>query len=254
MVFRVTAAGDAQIRPLTREDMPNKLDPLGDRRPRRGGVTGQRPMRVLLVDDHDITRAAVSALLRTQGAKVADLRTGEAALAVAIAFRPAVAIVDVTPADARGFVIADRLQALPDGRAAVLTSSVDRSRFAFRLDNYRFIAKADLCVQNIYPVTGQFPGEEMTTTPYDQPRHAYLASWLPFIRHYIEMVLAMAVGMFALMPLWPVALHAVGAPHLLDRAEPMALVMATDMVIGMGVVVMTVLTLRSGGFDSRVRR
>jgi hypothetical protein len=62
----------------------------------------------------------------------------------------------------------------------------------------------------------------MTTTPYDQRRRVHLASWLPFIRHYIEMMLTMAVGMFALMPLRPIALHAVGAPHLLDRAEPMA--------------------------------
>jgi hypothetical protein len=31
----------------------------------------------------------------------------------------------------------------------VLTSSANRRRFASRLDNYRFVAKADLCVQNI---------------------------------------------------------------------------------------------------------
>jgi hypothetical protein len=68
---------------------------------------------------------------------------------VAIAFRPAVAIIDVTPADARGFVIADELQALPDGPAVVLTSSADRRRFASRLGSYRFVAKADLCVQAI---------------------------------------------------------------------------------------------------------
>lgn len=74
----------------------------------------------------------------------------------------------------------------------------------------------------------------MTTTPYDEQRRRHLAGWLPFIRHYIEMVLAMAIGMFALMPLWPFAFQAVGAPHLLDHAELMALVMATDMAIGMG--------------------
>lgn len=73
----------------------------------------------------------------------------------------------------------------------------------------------------------------MTTTPYDQPRRSHLAGWLPFIRHYIEMVLAMAVGMFALMPLGTLVSQAAGAPHLLDHAEPMALVMATGMAIGM---------------------
>jgi len=106
-------------------------------------------MRVLLVDDHEISRVAISALLRTEGADVAGAGTGEAAIAVAIAFRPAVAVVDVTPADATGFRIADGLRALPDGPAVVLTSSVDRRRFASRLGNYRFVAKADLCVQNI---------------------------------------------------------------------------------------------------------
>ena len=106
-------------------------------------------MRVLLVDDHEISRAAISALLRTEGAEVADIGSGEAALAAAIAFRPALAIVDVTPANARGFVIADRLRALPDGPAVVLTSSAARRRFASRLAGYRFIAKADLCLQNI---------------------------------------------------------------------------------------------------------
>ena len=74
----------------------------------------------------------------------------------------------------------------------------------------------------------------MTTTPYDRPRRRHLAGWLPFIRHYIEMVLAMAVGMFALMPLWTLAVQAAGAPHLLDHAELMTLVMATDMALGMG--------------------
>jgi hypothetical protein len=74
----------------------------------------------------------------------------------------------------------------------------------------------------------------MTATPYDQPRRSHLAGWLPFIRHYIEMVLAMAIGMVALHPLWTFAFRAAGAPQLLDHAELMALVMATDMAIAMG--------------------
>jgi hypothetical protein len=48
------------------------------------------------------------------------------------------------------------------------------------------------------------------------------------------MVLAMAVGMLALMPLGTLAFQAAGAPHLLDHAEPMAPVMATGMALGMG--------------------
>jgi CheY-like chemotaxis protein len=149
MVFRITAAGDKHIRPLMRQDMPDVPGPPGDRRPLRAGANAQRPMRVLLVDDHEISRAAIGALLRTEGADVAGTGTGEAAIAVAIAFRPAVAVVDVTPADATGFRIAGLLQALPDGPAVVLTSSADKRRFASQLDSYRFVAKADQCVQTI---------------------------------------------------------------------------------------------------------
>ena len=101
----------------------------------------------MIVDDHEISRAAISALLRTEGVNVADVATGAAAIEVAIAFRPAVAIVDVTPADAPGFHIANLLRALPDAPTVVLTSSADKRRFASRLDGYRFVAKADLCVQ-----------------------------------------------------------------------------------------------------------
>jgi hypothetical protein len=74
----------------------------------------------------------------------------------------------------------------------------------------------------------------MTATPHGQPRRPHRAGWLPFIRHYIEMVVAMAIGMVALMPLEMWAVQAVGAPRLLDHVEPMALVMATDMAIAMG--------------------
>jgi len=74
----------------------------------------------------------------------------------------------------------------------------------------------------------------MTTTPYGQPRRPNLAGWAPFVRHYIEMVLAMVIGMVALMPLEMWAVQAAGAPHLLDHAGLMTLVMATDMAIAMG--------------------
>jgi hypothetical protein len=41
----------------------------------------------------------------------------------------------------------------------------------------------------------------MTATQFDEPHRRHLAGSLPFIRHHIEMVLAMAIGMVALHPL-----------------------------------------------------
>ena len=44
-----------------------------------------------------------------------------------------------------------------------------------------------------------------------------------FIRHFLEMLAAMVLGMLVLAPLWPT----------IDRVELQALVMATNMTIGM---------------------
>jgi len=106
-------------------------------------------MRILIVDDHEVSRAAISALLQTEGFRVADVTTGRAAIAVAMAFRPVVAIVDVAPDRATGFLIASELQALPGAPAVVLTSSAGRRRFGAKLAQHQFIAKADLCGEAI---------------------------------------------------------------------------------------------------------
>src|SRR5215468_6973995 len=84
---------------------------------------GKQPTRILIVDDHEISRAALGALLRTEGIDVADVKTGDAAITAAIAFHPDVVIVDVTPADRAGFLLAQQLQALPEAPLVVLTSS-----------------------------------------------------------------------------------------------------------------------------------
>lgn len=51
---------------------------------------------------------------------------------------------------------------------------------------------------------------------------------LRFTVHFAEMIVAMVVGMLALGPLWDLA-----APGLPARADVDAIVMATDMAIGM---------------------
>ena len=63
----------------------------------------------------------------------------------------------------------------------------------------------------------------MTTTTPSRTR-----SGLRFAGHYLEMVVAMFVGMFALGPLWSMAL-----PGLSAHPDASALVMATNMSIGM---------------------
>jgi CheY-like chemotaxis protein len=129
--------------------------------PDTASATGERRLtRILIVDDHEISRAALRALLRTEGIDVADVRTGDAAITAAIAFDPDVVIVDLTPADPAGFLIALRLQALPDAPPVVFTSSSNRCRFGSQLNRHLFIAKADLCAREIGDAATSRDGRE----------------------------------------------------------------------------------------------
>lgn len=111
---------------------------------------GARPTRIVIIDDHEISRATCRALLRTEGLDVvADLAAGDQPLTAARALRPDVAIIDVTPAASTGFSIADELLALPAPPTIILTSSTDRTHFGTRLNGHRFIAKADICAAAI---------------------------------------------------------------------------------------------------------
>jgi DNA-binding NarL/FixJ family response regulator len=108
----------------------------------------------MIIDDHEISRAAFCALLRSEGADVvADLGAGHDAVAMARALRPEAVIVDVTPAAGTGFGIARRLRALPAPPIVILTSSTDRTRFGSQLDGHVFITKADICSAAIARLT-----------------------------------------------------------------------------------------------------
>ena len=99
----------------------------------------------MIIDDHEISRAACRALLRTEGIDVvADMAAGDPAIAAAAALRPDVAVVDVSPSADAGFGLARRLRALTDPPAVVLTSSAAPAEFGGRLEGHSFVAKAGL--------------------------------------------------------------------------------------------------------------
>jgi DNA-binding NarL/FixJ family response regulator len=102
-------------------------------------------MKVMIVDDHEISRAACRALLRAEGADVvADLQANAHAVATAGALRPEVVVIDVTPAADTGFDIARGLRALAIPPVVILTSSAGRAQFGPQLDGYQFLPKADI--------------------------------------------------------------------------------------------------------------
>ena len=80
-----------------------------------------------------------------------------------------------------------------------------------------------------------------TSRPHRTPEHSQDPAPAPtatargaVARHYLEMVITMAVGMMVLHPLWAVSFEALGLPSALHHVTVMTLVMATDMSLGMG--------------------
>ena len=114
----------------------------------QGSADGRR-IRVVIIDDHEISRAACRALLRTEGIEVvSDLPVGEQAIAVTEAMRPDLVIVDVTPDRPLPVVIAE-LRALPHAPTVVLTSSSTSLIFRERLDGLGVLPKADICSERL---------------------------------------------------------------------------------------------------------
>ncbi len=72
-----------------------------------------------------------------------------------------------------------------------------------------------------------------TTDTADREHTEHRLSAEQFALHLAEMVVAMAIGMVALHPVWMVILDALGAGELMDDPYTGALVMATNMTVAM---------------------
>jgi CheY-like chemotaxis protein len=141
-------------------------------------------MRIMIIDDHEISRAAICALLRAEGIDVvADFNTSGHALAAARALHPEVVIVDVAPAADTGFGIARGLCGLPAPPVVILTSSADRVQFGAKINSYRFVAKADITATVIASLANTPPAGQAAGTPAKPGRENEWPSRPPSHRH-----------------------------------------------------------------------
>jgi DNA-binding NarL/FixJ family response regulator len=80
-------------------------------------------LRILLVDDHASFRETAHHVLQQEGCDVvAEVATGEAAIAAAVATRPDVVLLDVGLADVDGFTVAAALAVAVPATRVVLVS------------------------------------------------------------------------------------------------------------------------------------
>ena len=93
------------------------------------GLAGNRRLRVLVVDDHDLFRTGLRALLEEEQFDVADAVSAEAALRRLPSFRPDVVVLDVNMPGMSGVEATPLvLEAAPDASVLMLTISTDDER------------------------------------------------------------------------------------------------------------------------------
>ena len=81
---------------------------------------GAPRQRVLVVDDNADVRTSVVQLLELAGFEAEEAADGAGAVLLAEAFRPQVALIDISLPDIDGFEVARRLRAASGGRSMVL--------------------------------------------------------------------------------------------------------------------------------------
>jgi DNA-binding NarL/FixJ family response regulator len=92
-------------------------------------MTGDSAARVLVVDDHDLFRTGLRALLEEEGFEVADARSGEAGVAALDWFTPDVVLMDVNMPGMSGIEATARvLEARPGAAVLMLTVSREPAR------------------------------------------------------------------------------------------------------------------------------
>lgn len=107
----------------------------------------QRHLRVLIVDSHEVSRAAIRALLQTEGLEVvADVAHRDPAVAAGRQASPDVALIDIGEGSGAALATARALERLPAMPTIVLTSS---RRIAEGIDGYLFIPKRDICARQL---------------------------------------------------------------------------------------------------------
>jgi DNA-binding NarL/FixJ family response regulator len=89
---------------------------------------------LLIVDDHQGFRSFARTMLTAEGFQIAaEAADGETALEAVLEHHPDVVLLDVQLPGIDGFEVAERLSAMPEPPAVVMTSTRDASDYGMRL-------------------------------------------------------------------------------------------------------------------------
>jgi CheY-like chemotaxis protein len=131
----------------------------------------QNRLRILIVDHHEVSRAACAALLRTEGLIVADVASLAGLLARARLLTPDLVLIDATPGAAVGWAVS-RVRALPSPPMVLLTSSAQPDQLHPSLASLPFLPKADICAREILAAVAAGTNEPRVAAGGDEPSAA----------------------------------------------------------------------------------
>lgn len=98
---------------------------------RPSSAAPSRPLRVLVVDDHDLFRTGIRTLLEEEGFEVADANSGHAALRRLPGFRPDVVLMDVNMPEMNGIEATRRVREHAPHTAVLMLSVSDEDEGVF---------------------------------------------------------------------------------------------------------------------------
>ena len=113
-------------------------------------TAGSSPLQVLIVDEHDVYRAACAALLRTEGLEVSEAAPRADIVGFAHALEPNVVLIDAAPPAAWLLEIVRQLRSLAPAPTVVLISSSPHDGLDPSLVDLPFLAKADVSARELF--------------------------------------------------------------------------------------------------------
>jgi CheY-like chemotaxis protein len=105
-------------------------------------------LRVLIVDAHEVSLGACTALLRTEGLAVAGVAPGDHMTELAWTFKPNVVLIDPVPELALHRTLR-QLRSVACVRLVLVISSAEPERLDPLVRELPFLPKADLCAEAI---------------------------------------------------------------------------------------------------------
>ncbi len=145
---------------------PDGAMQVGASAPAGCGSTGQTVIRVLVVDDHELIRRGLSAVLGEQEdfQVVGQAGTGSMAVMLAKQLQPDIVLLDIFLGNANGLDVAQQLQrACPDTRVVIVTgyAADDHMLRAMRIGVYGYLQKTLPTAELLAALRSVYRGERV---------------------------------------------------------------------------------------------